>query len=290
MTQEKTQKVEELQRRITVLEEEKEKQSTEARKWAEKRDRLNEKVKNLSIEIRRLKNERDGMNHEVQNLKQLREETKTVIYEKIGELRELSQQVRILIQQKPSKNIQTLQKKMEEIEWKIQTTSLSLEEERQLVDQVQKLGAEITILEKLDSLDQKKKKVQTELEAAKVSNQSYHNKLMEKAQKSQEFHNKIGEKIDEAKKVRAEADEMHRNYVQTRQNNEPIQKEIADISNKIELLRKEIHRDEEKERKMVKKSLRKKLEEQARKKIKGGEKLTWNEFKILSEKDETTQD
>jgi uncharacterized coiled-coil DUF342 family protein len=83
---------------------------------------------------------------------------------------------------------------------------------------------------------------------------------------------------------------MHRNYVQNKQNIKPIHKEIADISNKIELLRKEIHEDEEKERKMVEKALRKKLEEQARKKMKGGGKLTWNEFKILSENDETTQD
>ncbi|MGD8544680.1 MAG: hypothetical protein PVH12_00770 [Candidatus Bathyarchaeota archaeon] len=290
MTQEKTQKVEELQRRITVLEEEKEKRNIEARKWAEKRDQLNEKVKNLSIEIHKLKNERDELNHEVQKLKQLRDEAKTVIHEKIGEFKELSQQVRTLIQQKSSKEIQTLKKKMEEIEWKIQTTSLSLEEERQLVDQVQKLGAEITILEKLESLYKKKRKVQTELEAAKVSNQSYHNKLMEKAQKSQEFHSKIGDKIDEVKKVRVEADNMHRNYVQNKQNIKPIHKEIADISNKIELLRKEIHEDEEKEKKMVEKALRKKLEEQARKKMKGGGKLTWNEFKILSENDETTQD
>jgi len=55
-------------------------------------------------------------------------------------------------------------------------------------------------------------------------------------------------------------------------------------------LKEEIREEEEKEKKRIEDILREKLEKRAREKLKRGEKLTWEEFQILTEKEMTAQD
>jgi len=58
----------------------------------------------------------------------------------------------------------------------------------------------------------------------------------------------------------------------------------------MKLLKEEIREGEEKERKKIEKALREKLEKQVREKLRRGEKLTWDEFKLLSEGGTAAQD
>ncbi len=289
-TTEKTRKIQELQLRLSFLKEQRQKLNSDASEWAKKRDRFNEQTKNLRIEIRELRDRRDELNSKVKELKQSREDTKKVIRQKVGEIRKLNQEIEVLAQQRPSENLQTLQRKLEQIEWKIQTTSLSLEEEKGLVGQVQKLGAKMNSHKKLGALRKKVYELQIELEAAKTRNKLQHSRLVEKAQRGQELHSKMLEKVDEAKELAAEADKMHKNYLNIRQMKDPIQDEIAEIHNRMKLMNEEIRKEEEEERKRAEKALKKKIKEKAKEKIKRGRRLTWEEFKILSEKEKATQD
>lgn len=289
-SKETIQKIEELQPKISALKEQRNRVDTEARAWAEKRNNLNAQVKNLRTETRELKSERDELNERVKELKQLREKTKTAIQEKIEELKKLNQQIRALSKKRPSRSLHALQKKLEEIEWEIQTTPLSLQEEKELVDQVGQLETQVNIHKKIEMLHQKMLELQTGLRAIETKNKSYHEKLTETAQKSQEIHNRMLEKINKVKELRTEADSMHQSFLRTRQKAKPVQQEITKILDQMELLKEKIRKEAEKEKGEREEALRRKIKKKAREKLRRGEKLTWGEFQILAEKEKTTQD
>jgi uncharacterized coiled-coil DUF342 family protein len=290
LLKDKAQKVGELKQKLSVLREQRNKLNTEARGWAEKRNKLNEQVKNLRIEIRELRTERDELNIKVKELKQLRGKTKIEIRERIEEIKKLNQQIKAIAKKKPSRSLETLQKKLDEIEWEIQTTSLSLQEEKELIDHVGQLETQVNIHKKLEMAHQKMLESQSELNAIETQNKFYHKKITETAHKSQKVHNKMLEKINKVRELEMEADNMHQEFLKTRQKTKPLQEEITKILNQIKLLKVEIRREEEKEKKKSEEAIRKKIEEKAKEKLKRGEKLTWEEFQILTEKGKTTQD
>lgn len=264
--------------------------NAEAREWAEKRNKLNEQFKSLRAETLELRSERDKLNEKVKELKQQRNKMKTEIHEKIGEIRKLSQEIKALTKKKPSRTPQTLQKEIESIEWTIQTTTLSLQEEKELVERVKQLEIQLNIHRKLGRLNQKMLELQAELKAIETKNRYYHEKLTETAQKSQGIHERMLEKIAEAKELKMEADDLHRLFLQTKERTKPLQEKKMEILDRIKRLKEEIREEEEREKKRIEEVLREKLEKRAREKLKRGEKLTWEEFQILAEKEMTAQD
>jgi uncharacterized coiled-coil DUF342 family protein len=288
--QQKIQKIEELTQRLVVLKEQKSRLDAEARGLKEKRDKLNEQFMSARTEILELKNERNKLNETVKELKRQRSETNMGIQEKIGEIRRLRQEIEALTRKKPSKSLQTLQREVENIEWMIQTTSLSLQEEKELVERVKQLEAQLNIHKKLSQLNQKRLELQAELKAFGAQSKLYHEKLVETAQKSQGIHEKMLEKVGEAKKLKLEADSLHQIFIQVKEKKRSIQGEMAEILNQMKKLKEEVRGEEEREKKKREEALLEKLESQAREKLKRGEKLTWEEFKIITEKGMVAQD
>lgn len=288
--QQKTREIEELTQKLSALKEQKNKLNIEANEWAEKRDKLNEQSRRLRDEVLNLRNERDKLNEKVKGLKQQREKTKTEIHEKIEEIKKLNQEIKALTQKKPSRSLQTLQKEVESIDWKIQTTPLNLKEEKELVEKVKQLETQLNIHRKLEQLSQKIFELQAEVKTLKTESRLCHESLTETAQKSQEIHGKMLGKIDELRKIEMEADDFHRLFLQTRERTGPLQEDIMEIANKLKQLETEIREEEKKEKKKSEEALREKLEKQAREKLRRGERLTWEEFQLLAEKGITTQD
>jgi uncharacterized coiled-coil DUF342 family protein len=284
------QKIEELTQKLSALKDQKDKLNAEAEEWAEKRDKLNEQFKNLRAETLELKNERDKLNEEVKELKLQRDEAKTEFHAKIEEMRKLNQEINALIKKKSSRSFQALQREFERIEWKIQTTSLSLKEEKALVEQVKPLEMQLNIYKKLDQLNQKRIQLKAELSALETKSKLFHGKLTETAQRSQQIHTKMLEKINDSKKLKEEADSLHKLFLRTREKVRPIQEEILEISTRIKAFREEAEKEEKKEKKKGEEALREKLEKQAREKLRRGEKLSWEEFQLLAEKGMTAQD
>ncbi|MCD6431337.1 hypothetical protein J7L33_01345, partial [Candidatus Bathyarchaeota archaeon] len=247
--EEKTRKIKELNQKLSALKKERDKLNAETETLMEKRDKLNERVKILSLEIRELRKERDKLNEKVKELKQLRERTKAEILEKIEELKKLRREIKVLVAKKPSKSLQTLKREVEKIEWEIQTNPLSLQEEREFIERVKKLEAQVKIHEKIKRLREKRLELQAEIEALREKSRNYHEELTERAEESRRLHERMLERIKEMKKVKTEADGMHQNFLKTREKARAKNSEMAAILNQIKRLRQEIRKEEEKERK-----------------------------------------
>ncbi|MEM3770129.1 MAG: hypothetical protein QXG76_02955 [Candidatus Bathyarchaeia archaeon] len=281
---EKIQKIEELTEKLSALKGQRSALEAEAENYAEKRDMLNQELKNLRGEILRLKATRDEINAKVKELKQQRNQIKAEIAQKIAELKSLRNELEPLIKKKSKRSLKVLEKDVKSVEWKIQTTPLSLQEEKKLVEQVKELGSHISVHKKIEQLNQRRIELKAELKAFQARVEHCHKSIMENAEKSQQIHAEMLKKVEEAKKIRGEADNFHRLYLQTREKIKSIQAEITNILDEIRKFRGEISADVEKRRKEVEKRLLESVEKQALEKLKRGEKLTWEEFKVLAEK------
>lgn len=282
--QEKIKKIEELSRKLSILREQKEKLGVEVRELAEKRNKLNMEFRGLQAEILKLKNARDEINARVKELKQQRSQIKTEIAEKITEFKNLKNEIEILVKKKPPKSFNELQKEIKSIEWRIQTTPLDLQKEKQLVEKVKQLESQLNIHRKIEQLNQKKLELKTELKALEARAKLLHEKIVREAEKSQKIHEERLKKLEKARKLKTEADNLHQLFLQAKEKMKPFQEEMEKILEETRNLRRKILAEEETEKKKSEESLLKEIEKRAKEKLRRGEKLTWEEFKAIAEK------
>jgi uncharacterized coiled-coil DUF342 family protein len=284
------QQIEELNEKIALLGKQRDKLETEAREWAVKRDRRNEQFKKLRDEIFRLRLERDEANEKVGELKLNRDEAKARVQQKIQEAKNLREEIRTWIEKKPSRTLRSLQQEFESIEWTIQTTSMSLQEEKELVEQVKQTETQLNVYKKLEQLRQRSLSLRGEIKTLRAQGQSMHDALTQIAQKSQEFHEKMLLKIEESKKIKADADSLHLNFLQTKRRTKLVQHETTVAMDQMTRLKGEVRHKEEEEKRHTEGAILSKLEGRAREKLKRGERLTWEEFQLLAEKGMDTED
>ncbi|MEM2103860.1 MAG: hypothetical protein QW717_03110 [Candidatus Bathyarchaeia archaeon] len=275
--QEKAEKTEELRHKLSILEEEKRKLDAEAEELIKKRDGLREKYKRLKFEILRLKNARDEINAEVKMLKQQRSQVKAEVSEKIRELRNVQTEIEALTGKKPYKSAKQLQKEIETYEWKIQTTPLNLQEEKQLIEHIKQLGNQLNILRKIRQLNQEKLELKSALKAMEAKVKLVHGKIVEQAEKSRQHHEEMLKKIGEAEKIKSEANSVHILVLEAKAKAKPLQDEII-------RLEKMIMAEEERIRRKREENLVEKIAKEAEEKLKRGEKLTLEQFKVFMEK------
>lgn len=278
-------KIGKLNERLRMLNEEKNAIEAEALKFAEKRNRLNEAVKQLKLEILQLREKRNQLNFEVQELKKQRTvllETRSRIIEVLKGLRN---EIKALEKNKPSRSLSSLQNEIKGLDWKIQTSIMSLEEERQIIERVKQLESQLTVMNKLRELENRRLEAEAELKAIEAKIDSIKGQMSEKASESQNLHEKMLLKIGEAEKTRIEADEAHKLFMQAREQSKKLQHEICAIKREIHLFKSQIQAEEEKRRKANEEAMMDEVSKRALEKLKRGEKLTWEEFKILAEKE-----
>jgi len=289
MERQNTNDMEILSQKIVALKEQVRKMSAEFKTHAEKRDNFNNQFRKLSQEISGLKNERNSLNEEVKTLKQQRDEAQTKIRTIFEEIRTNRQKITELKKETPKKSRQQLQKELEDIEWEIQTTSLDLQEEKQLIEHVRQLEMQLNVYKKIELRDKKLAELRKEIGALETKEAAFHQELTEKAQESREIHSKMLAKITESKNVKGEADNMHCAYVQAKEKARTLNAERERLMEQKEKLHEAIRVEDGKKRKTAEQTLREKLSSQAKDKLQRGEKLSWEEFQLLAEDDAQTQ-
>ena len=257
---------------------------------AVKRETLNGKFRNLRDEITQLRSDRNEINDKVRELKQERSKLTAKMKEKIEEIRKLCQDRKELSGRRPSRSHLSLQEEIDSIDWEIQTTPHTLEEDKELVGKVKQLEVQLDIHRKYEHLNQRICNLRAEITRLKTDSESCHQVLITKARVSQEKHARMLARIEEGKKIRAQADDMHKRFLEAKQKAMLVEERLANVSNEIKQLKGEIREEQQKERKHDEDALRQSLEEKAREKLKRGEKLSWQEFQLLSEKGVTAQD
>lgn len=291
--QQKATEASEINSRIDALNGQLEKARMETRKYIEKRDKLNEEFKRLRQETQELKPERDSLNEKVQTLKMLRDETRSKIRAIIEDIKVRQEKIVELRKATPKVSYQRLKKEQEDIDWRIQTMSLDLLEEKRLVEEVKQLEVQMVSYKRIEKQQRKIAELRNELSALDEKADAFHKELSAVAEKSQEIHQKMMMKFDESKRIKGEADGLHQAYLKAKLAVASLKGELIGVLVQRKKLR-HLQREEEQKKRLsseqeVKEKqqvLKEKLESQAREKLQRGEKLSWDEFQLLAE-DET---
>jgi uncharacterized coiled-coil DUF342 family protein len=291
-----------------VLKDQVNKADVESKKHVEKRDQLNQQTKKINLEINEIKNQRDEINKKVQALKQQRDTLRVKIKPIIDEIQAINEKKEELRKKSPNIRRKDIQKEIDKIDWKIQTETLDLQEEKRLVGEVKLLETQLHGYKKIEK---ENKKIAGHLQEKKVLDvqaESFHKELSELAKRSQELHEKMLAKITEVKTVKEEADTLHKGFIENKEKSKELLVEIAvltgqmlGLQNNVREQNKEIRAKEkalrlkEKEetdiqrnkRLVDEQALKTKLGAQAKEKLDKGEKLSWNEFQLLASVDES---
>ena len=272
---------------LATLREQIDKANAETRQYIEKRDNLNEKFRKICQEINELKITRDNLNERVQTLKQQRDVTREKIRTLIEEIKSHNKKIMELKKKTPRESRRELQKEFEDIEWKIQTTPLDIKDEKRLIESVRQLETQLNIYRKIDQHAKKVAEIRKELEPLETNADLAHQELTATAEKSQEIHAKMIAKISESKDIKAEADNLHAAYIRAKEEVKPLHEEFRKLTEQRRKMQAAMREKDAKRKKDAEQALKEKLESQARNKLQRGEKLSWNEFKMLAADNES---
>ncbi|MEM2610004.1 MAG: hypothetical protein QXS09_00200 [Candidatus Bathyarchaeia archaeon] len=283
MAEDLRRKVADLEREASALRAELEGLEGDARKLAEERDRINSRVRELRHEAAKFKGERDALNEEVKSLKAIIYELKREYNERIHAFRELGQRIREHLRSKPPRDEESLMREIAEIDWKIQTTPLSIEEERKLIERVKSLESQLSFYRRLNSMIAEREGLKRRLDEIKGEIASFRERVSEVAAKSQSFHEKMIECLKRADELRAEADKIHEKYRAVKERANTIRLRYRELLNQISDIKRLIREEEDRKRAEAISVLKEKISREALEKLKRGEKISFDEFKILAE-------
>jgi uncharacterized coiled-coil DUF342 family protein len=307
-TQDKLNQIANLRSQIVTLKDQVNKADAESKKQVERRDQLNEQTRKINLEIRDIKKQRDEINQKVQTLKQQRDEVRVKIKPIMDEIQTINEKKEELKKKAPRIRQKDIQEEINKIDWKIQTESLDLQEEKRLVGEVKLLETQLSGYKKIEKQN---KKIAEHIHERKVLDSqadAFHKELSEMAKKSQDLHESMIAKIGEAKKAKDEADALHKGFIENKEKIKTLLVDIAVLTGQLlglqntvreqnkELREKEMTlRLKEKEQFAVQRNkklldeqvLKEKLGAQAKEKLNKGEKLSWNEFQLLVGEDES---
>ena len=288
--QNKTQELASINDRIFSLREHINSSKDEISKYVEKRNKLNDQVRSLREEIDVLKQERDSLNKTVRALKQQRDDVRTNISPYLQEIRERIHKVKELKEQRGGVNRRVLQKELDAIEWKIMTSSLDLQEEKRLIEEVKNIGTQLSVYKKMEKQSKKIDDIKSQLKQHQDVADKYHQELVSDAQKSQDIHSKLMVKVNEMKKVREEANALHAKFIEAKEKVQPFYDEISSLMDQKRKLQAEIREEDQTKKKLKEQQIKETIGSQAKEKLDKGEKLNWLEFQLLAGEESESED
>lgn len=277
-------RIEELNQELSLLKAERDKLNAEAKEWAQKRAEIHKQIQALRSQAEEIKKKRNQTNEKVKQLKELRDHARKEQKEKRAQAYELKRKLAELVQKEPTKNMKEIKDEIDKLEWKIQTTPLTVHEEKPLIEKIAELELQLKIHKQIEAIKNNLAKLSMETKILENQARQCHEQILKLAQESQKLHQeriKLLEKIENLKK---EANIALQNFLEKKQQAQLIHEKIEGIHSKKGELKEEIIKTEEERQAQMEQELKAKLEEKAKEKLKRGEKLSWEEFQILAEK------
>ncbi len=302
MTENNPSQITNINKQIDKLKQQTVETNAQIKKFIEKRDQLHEKVRKTREEVDQMKAERDALNDKVKQLKQQRDAVRVNITPIMDEVKVINEKIDALKKNLPRVSQRELQEEHDAIEWKISTTSLDLQEEKHLIENVKELEIQLSGYKKIDRQHEKIKELLEHRKTFDAQADVYHKELTEVAKKSQDLHAAMMEKVNAMKKDRAEADSLHQMFVNAKIQNNMVYDQIRlligqstgirismrdqyqsrrkedEVRRKVE---EEQRKQEQAERAVKEQAIKEKIGSQAREKLNRGEKVNWDEFALM---------
>jgi uncharacterized coiled-coil DUF342 family protein len=217
----------------------------ETKKWAQKRDELNSKVRGLIDEANRHKAKRDELNLQVKEGKAKRDELNKTANEKAEALN----QVKKDRSPRDGLSVGKLKHQLRQLEFEQQTKVLTPKKEKETIEAIAALQRQIEQKEKEYAADQSVKDAYEAMKAAKGSAEEAHRHVTQAATAAQAEHDAMVKLFEEADRVRKEADAAQEKFIASKTEADKIHHEYIALVNQIRDLEKVAGAMRQKERK-----------------------------------------
>ncbi len=268
--------IEILSKKLTLAEEERDRLREEFERRVSRKKVIQNKILELKSKFNELRNAKNELNLRISSLKGEVEKLKAEISSKIEEIKVFKGQI-FSLKKFTSKPAEDVKKKIESLEWRLQTERYNPIEEKNLISIIKNLEGEAKIHEKIDELRHK------------ISNDK--NEINMLKQKLTCLRDEISKLKDLRRRKIEELNMLYDEILKLRVEKEKLVKEIGEVKVKLGDVYNEIGKLKVRLKKLQEELLFKKLEEavsnmdkiteNAEKKLKKGEKLSFEEFKLL---------
>jgi len=252
--------------------------------------KLNQQINQLLEKAEDNKKKRDELNKQVKELKSKRKELLEKLQGNRKILEELVEKEHTVDQAKIRKKrviMGKLSKKIDDLEWNLQTSVLSPEEEKGMIQQLEKLSDQLNKVAEEVHITQKQTQLWREISSDQKKINQLFNQITDYAKESQIYHNLMNQHFHQVNLLRKQANEYHKQFLANKKSADQYHKEFLSTVTEKNELRGKLKDYQQKVRKEMQEKVRLNLEENTKKafeKYQNGENLTLEEFRLLVEK------
>ncbi|MHA1464597.1 MAG: DUF7121 family protein, partial [Candidatus Heimdallarchaeaceae archaeon] len=188
---------------------------------------------------------------------------------------------------KKRKLMRDLTEKVEKLEWNLQTRILSADEEKSMIQELEKLSEGINKLATDVHVTTSQTQLWREISNIQKQVNVLHVKIIDSAKESQIFHNLMNQFFQQVNGLRKKANDFHKEFLDCKKIADTHHKQFLSKVTEKNDLRKELKEIQKEVRKKMQDKIRNNLEENTQKafeKYERGENLSMDEFRLLVEK------
>lgn len=254
------------------------------------RNEINLEMNGLLVKAKEHMTKRDALNTQVKESKEKRKKFQDDLLEKKTLMEELTKKEGNVKEgdiRKKRRLMKDLTEKVEKLEWNLQTSILSADKEKEMIQNLEKLSEEINKLATDVHVTTSQTQLWREISSIQKQVNYLHVKIIDSAKESQIFHNLMNQFFQQVNVLRKKANDFHKEFLDSKKIADTHHKEfLSTVSEKNEL-RKEFKEKQRDVRKKMQDKIRSNLEENTEKafqKYEKGENLSMDEFRLLVEK------
>lgn len=252
--------------------------------------RLEENKKKLFLKIRELRAEsltyRDRLNvlrEEIKGLNETLTDLKRERNEKIAYLREIRGRIKEYLKAKPKIREEDLEEEISNLDWRIQTSPLPLDEEKRVVAKIKSLEEQLHFYRKLKDMRNETQAVRSNIEEIKGKISECINALADRILEKKRVRERLSEIFKEINEAKAEIERINEECKRLRERVSELRSRYRDLISQVRAIKEAIRYKEEHERSERISILKEKIREKVSEKIKRGEKVSFEELKVLFE-------
>lgn len=278
-----------LEEKINVLKKQRNEFNQFTKDSLSSRNELNKEIHELLEKAKEFTSKRDELNTQVKQLKKKRKELQESLQVDKKALEEIVEKEQSLDKsdiRKKRRSMSTLNAKIESLEWKLQTSVLQPEEEKEMIQILEKLSDNLNKLAEEVHITTHQTELWRKISSSQKQINQLHTQIVDFAKESQIYHNLMNQHFHQINALRKKANDYHKEFLSNKKKADSFHKDfLAKVTEKNEL-RKLLKEAQTAHRKKIKDRIKSNIEESvniAFKKYENGENLSLDEFRLLVE-------
>ena len=253
------------------------------------RNEINEEIHQLLEKAKGFTVKRDDLNTQVKQLKLKRKELYDGLQVNKKALEEIVEKEKLLEKgdiQKKRRSMSNLSSKIDKIEWDLQTSVLKPEEEKEMIQILEKLSENLNRLAEEVHITTHQTELWKKISSSQKQINQLHSQIVDYAKESQICHNIMNQHFQQVNALRKKANNYHKDFLNNKKKADNYHKEfLSKITEKNEL-KKQLKEAQNEHRKKIRDRIKSNIQksvDKAFKKYENGENLSLDEFRLLVE-------